>query len=331
MVFGLGAAKVVVLPVVLALCLSFLLSPLVHALGRIRIPAGLGAAIVVGVLVASTGYAAYTLAYPAADWAERIPDLVRDVERTLRELNLDKPIESVSQASREVEELTSGAGNDTPKVEVAGDSVTSAALVEMRDLVVTLGVAVVLLYFFLASETAFLRKLVRMQPALSSKKHAVATFHRIQQDVAAYLFTISVINAGLGAAVALSMHILEMPNPVLWGAMAAILNFIPYLGALAGVFVISLVSIATFHDLGAILAAPTAYFTCTAIEGYFVTPLIVGARLRLSPVVIIVAFMFWGWLWGIAGALLAVPLLAIFKILCDSVESLHPVGELIEP
>jgi predicted PurR-regulated permease PerM len=122
-----------------------------------------------------------------------------------------------------------------------------------------------------------------------------------------------------------------MPNPVLWGVMAAILNFIPYIGAIVGMGILTLVAFLTFDGLAAVMLAPGSYFALNLLEEYLVLPLIMSHRLTLNPVVIFVWLIFWGWLWGIPGALLAVPLLAIFKIVCQSIEPLAPVAEFLSP
>jgi predicted PurR-regulated permease PerM len=125
------------------------------------------------------------------------------------------------------------------------------------------------------------------------------------------------------------MWALGMPNPMLWGVMATFLNFVPYLGAIAGIAVVALVALLTFDGLMPSLLPPLVYFLLTGIEGYFVTPMIVGRRLTLNPLAILVGLLFWGWLWGIPGALLAVPILASLKILCDHVDRLQPLGEML--
>lgn len=125
------------------------------------------------------------------------------------------------------------------------------------------------------------------------------------------------------------MAALDMPNPVLWGVMAGLLNFVPYLGAIVGTGVVALVAVLTFDDVGRVLIPPVSYLALTSLEGQFITPTILGRRLRLNPVVIFVWLVFWGWIWGVPGALVAVPMLAAFKIVCDRVENLRPVGDFL--
>jgi predicted PurR-regulated permease PerM len=187
----------------------------------------------------------------------------------------------------------------------------------------------ILLYFLLVSGDLFLRKLVRVTPTLAGKRKAVEVAHRVQGDLARYLATITAINVGLGVAGGLAMALLGMPNPALWGAMAALFNFVPYVGAVVGTGIVGVVAALTFGDGPRWLAAPLVYFALTGLEGYLVTPMILGQRLRLNPVAILLGLLFWGWLWGIAGAFLAVPLLVALKILSENLPRLEPVNEFL--
>jgi predicted PurR-regulated permease PerM len=150
-----------------------------------------------------------------------------------------------------------------------------------------------------------------------------------ESDVSRYLVTVTLVNLGLGAFTALAMFALGMPNPMLWGALAALANFIPYLGAMSTTAVLAIVAAVTFDEVSAIVAPPAVFLLLTTFEGQFVTPMLLGRRLTLNPVVIFLALLVWGWLWGVAGVLMAVPLLAAFKIMCDHVPSLAAVGEFL--
>jgi predicted PurR-regulated permease PerM len=162
---------------------------------------------------------------------------------------------------------------------------------------------------------------------LSDKKNAVEIAHAIESQISSYLATIAIINFCLGVAIGVAMALWGMPNPILWGVMGGLLNFIPYLGALIGVSVITLVAFTHFDLPSYGVLVPLTYYLLTAFEGYFVTPILLGRRLILNPVVIFLGFIFWGWLWHIPGMLLAVPILAVFKIFCDHIKPLEPVGE----
>jgi predicted PurR-regulated permease PerM len=187
----------------------------------------------------------------------------------------------------------------------------------------------ILLYFLLASGDLFLLKLVKVMPTLQDKKQAVEIAHKIQQQISTYLFTVTLINSGVGLAIGVAMYIIGMPSPVLWGVMAGLLEYIPYLGATVGISVVTLVAIFTFDNLGHALLAPAVYFGLVAVEANLIVPMVLARRLTLNPVVVFTGLIFWGWMWGIIGILLAVPILATFKIFCDFIEPLSPIGEFL--
>jgi predicted PurR-regulated permease PerM len=186
-----------------------------------------------------------------------------------------------------------------------------------------------LLLFLLASQDSFLRSLVRVLPRLREKKLAVEVLRGIEREISRYLMTITLINLGLGAAIGVAMQLLGLPNPYLWGAMAALFNFIPYVGAICGAAIVGLVALLQDGVEAYALAVPATYLALSGIEGMLVTPAIVGRRLRLRPVVVFLGVLAWGWLWGIAGALLAIPMLVVLNILCRHVEPLQPLGEFL--
>lgn len=319
------------LPVVLAFLLTFLLAPVVRALKRIHVPEWLGAALVILTLLSGVVYGVYSLSGPAGDWIERAPQGLSRIERRIRDLQ--RPVSEVRQAAEEVQarvERMAGQGGRPPtEVQVEGRTLTGVVLGQTQAFLAGAVVMVILLYFLLASGDLFLRKLVRVLPRLSDKKAAIEIARAMEDHISTYLATATLVNVMLGVAVGAAMHLAGMPNPVLWGVMAAITNFVPYLGPVVTLGMIGLVSLLTFEDLGRALVAPALYMGLNALEGYVVTPTLLGRRLLLNPVVIFLGIIFWGWLWGIPGALLAVPILASFKIFCDHIEPLSPIGEFL--
>lgn len=317
------------LPLVLALLLNLILSPVVSSLTKLRLPASLAAGLVVlGLLGALVG-GAYLLVEPVGEWMEKAPESMARIEERLRELK--EPVETVNRATQEMEKLTEGGGQEgrVQQVQVEQESLSVALLRRVSGAAGGLAVVLVLLYFLLASGNLFLRKLIRILPTLADKKRAVDIARQLQRDLSRYLGTVTLINIGLGMAVGTAMHFLGLPNPLLWGVMATVLNFVPYLGAIAGIVIIAGVSLLTLDSVGQAAFPPLAYFACTAVEGYFITPMIVGRSLTLNPVMILLSLLLWGWLWGVVGAVLAVPMLAVFKILCDHIRSLRPLGEFL--
>ena len=326
-VAALKFAAAVIVPLALAIVVSIVLSPLVMWLGKLRIPAALGAAIVVAGLLTISVIGVYYLSYPAAEWMRTLPDTMREVEWKLRDFRA--PIEEVAQASDEVEEIAAPDSGATPVVEVREQSMADVLLSGTQAFLITASIVIVLVYMLLASGDLFLQKLVRVQPQFSDKKIAVEVVRQIKHDVGLHLFTITLINIGLGIVTTLAMWMIGLPNPMLWGILAAALNYIPYLGSLAGTVIIGLVAFVTFHEPLQILLPPLVYMLITSIEGYVVTPMVLGVRLSLNPVVIVVGLIFWGWMWGIPGALLTVPMLVIIKSVCDRITGLQGVGEFL--
>ncbi len=187
----------------------------------------------------------------------------------------------------------------------------------------------ILLYFLLAYDGVFLGKLIKLLPKLADKKRAVSIASEIEAQVSRYLFTATAINICLGLAVGTTVGLLGLRNPIMWGALVAVLNFVPYLGALTGIICITLGAVLSFDSLGYALLFPAVYLVFAVLEGNFITPLVMGRSLTLNPVVILLSLIFWGWIWGIVGVILAVPILAAFKIFCAHIEPMEPLAEFL--
>jgi predicted PurR-regulated permease PerM len=325
---GLYLAQAVLLPVVLALLLSFLFRPVIRFLSSFWIPETIGAALLVASLIGAGAVATYLLFDPASRWVQRAPFVVAELEYRLQDVL--EAIRFVDEATEEVERRI-GRTEDAATVTVEVKEATLRGLILSRTWQFFGGLAVMLflLYFLLASGDLFLRKLVRVLPRLEDKKRAVEIAREIQQDVSSYLLTITLINAGLGTAVGFAMYLTGMPNPILWGVLAGLLNFMPYLGPTIMLAVLTVVSLLSFDTLGTAALPPAIFLVLTSLEGQLFTPLILGRRLTLNPVLILFSLIFWGWLWGIIGVLLAVPILMVLKILCTHIPPLWPVGEFL--
>jgi predicted PurR-regulated permease PerM len=192
-----------------------------------------------------------------------------------------------------------------------------------------IAVVLLLVFFFLSSGNGFLRRMVEIAPHLREKKMVVSIAREVQEEMSRYLVMVSLINFGLGTATAIAMALLGVPSPLLWGAVACVFNFAPYVGPLCTGLALALMGFMTFDTLGHALALPGAFFLLAAIEGQLITPTIIGRRLSLDPTAVFVWLLLWGWLWGVVGILLAGPLLACFRILCTHIEALHSIGVLI--
>ncbi len=320
------------LPIAYALLLSFLFSPLVRALARVHVRPPLGAALIVLALLGVGGFAAYELSGPVQSWAARAPETVSTVQEKLRELR--KPLERVTRTAEQVESATSGGegGASGPReVVVRAPSLISRVFGTTQRFLTALMETVILLYFLLAAGDLFLQKLIKVLPNPRDKAKAVEIARETESSISTYLLTTAVVTVSEGALVAGAMYLLGMPNPLLWGALVAVLEFIPYLGAVMMTAILTLVAITTFDSVGRVLLAPGAFLAINLVQANFVSPALLGHRLALNPVALLVGLAFWFWVWGIPGAFIAVPLLAAFKIFCDHIESLASIGEFLAP
>ncbi len=319
------------LPLILALLVTLAFMPLVRALARRRVPpVATAILVVIGIGAATVGVAAL-LAEPTTRMISEAPQMVEQLRDRFAGEGMSGPISRLVYASERLQAIAEG--TDEPgapqKVVLAQPGIISWATDTLSGIGSTLGVTLLFVVFLLSSGDLFLQKLVRILPTLSDKKRSLRVVHDVEAEVSRYLLTITVINIGFGAAVGISMAVIGMPNPVLWGVGAALLNYIPYLGALIGMALAFAIGLVTFPTLGMAALPPLAYFICNAIEGSVVTPLTLGRRLELNPVAILIALAFGGWMWGIVGALLGVPLLVVVKVFCDHFESLAKFGEFL--
>ncbi len=326
--YTMRVARTFLEPVIAAVLLNLLLSPVVGALTRWRIPRALAAAVVLLSLGGVLGLGLYTIWEPANEWLGQAPRQVARVERKVRAAI--KPVEQMGEAAAQVEKLTQVGRAPESGLKVSdGDSLGESIFAGTQTFLGAAAVVLALLYFLLATEDLFLRKLVRVLPRLEDKKRAVEIARQIQRDVSIHLATITLINVALGLAVWGVMHLLGMPNPLLWGVMCTALNFVPYLGAAIGTLIVGAVAFLTYDTIPQALVPPFAYFLVTAIEGSVVTPAVLGKRLSLNPIVVFLGIFFWGWIWGIPGSLLAVPMLLVLKTCCDHMPPLAAIGEFL--
>jgi predicted PurR-regulated permease PerM len=321
------------LPLVLAGLLSLLLSPAVRGLKRLRIPEPLGAGLVLLAVLGSAGFGVYQLSGPAADWIQRAPQSLRAAEVKLRDLR--RSVQRLGRATEQVErlaEVSSNPGQRPPAVSVAVQSTPTLRerlFSQATDLITDAVVMLILLYFLLASGDLFLRKLIRVLPRLEDRRRAVDIARQVERDISSYLATVTMINLGLGAAVAMCFALIGVPNPLLWGAMVTFTNFVPYLGPAVNYGTFILIGLLTFDTVPRMLAPAGLFLVLNVLEAYLITPMVLGKRLTLNPVMLFVGLTFWSWLWGIVGAVLAVPILVVFKIFCDHLEPLAPIGEFL--
>lgn len=321
-------AKEFFLPIFLALLLTFLLVPVVRFFKqRLHLPEYVGAGLVMlamlGCLIASI----FLVAQPASNWLQTLPAKLPELEYRLRLLK--KPIEKVTAATAEVEKLTdfnSSTASKKQVLQVTDHTPIGLLMSQGPAFLANIMVMFILMYFLLASGNSFLRKLVEMTPKLRDKVKAVAVIRDIEDKISKYLQMTFLINVILGVSIGVASYFVGLQNYILWGFLGFLFNFIPYIGAFVGIVSVLLVGLLTFASTSHAFVMPGIYLAIAIIEGNFITPMIMGRFMTLNPVAIFISLMFWGWIWGIPGALLAVPMLAVVKILCDHIVPLEPIG-----
>jgi predicted PurR-regulated permease PerM len=317
----------VLLPIVLAWLLSYLLRPIVRALARIKIPTLLGSALILITLLSAITLGVSALATPAAGWLAKAPAGLQELEYKL--MPMKRSMAEVAKASGEIEKLATPDSSSKLAVEVKRRPITETLYVRTPEFITSSVLLLILLFFLLAYDGVFIGKLIKLLPTLSDKKRAVSIAQEIESQVSRYLFTVTVINCCLGVAVGTTVGLLGLRNPVMWGALVAILNFVPYLGALTGIICMTIGAILSFDSLGYALMFPAVYLGFGTLEGNFITPWVMGRSLTLNPVIILLSLVFWGWMWGIVGVILAVPILAAFKIFCAHIKPMEPLAEFL--
>ena len=320
-------AQEILIPLVLALLLSLLLSPIVTFLEHgVRIPRVVGSLLTLVAVVFAVLFGVSKLAEPAQNWIAHAPATLQTIQQRFRSFR--EPIRQAQEASKRIEDMAQPSA-PSQTVVTAQPSLLASMVTSTPRALGEIAAVLLLVYFFLSSGNGFLRRMVEIAPSLSEKKVIVSIARDVQLEMSRYLVMVSLINFGLGVATATVMLLMGVPNPLLWGAVAGVLNFAPYVGPACTGLALAFVGFTTFDTLGHAFAVPGAFFLLAVIEGQLITPTIIGRRLALDPTVVFVWLLLWGWLWGVVGILLAGPMLACFRIVCQHVDSLHSVGILI--
>ena len=328
--FTLWAAQDVILPVLLAAFFALIGNPLIRLLRRLYVPRFLAAVLVLVAGLAGAGALAVQLAAPAAEWAEQAPREARKLGRQLQDLT--RPMHEANRIAEDMARAAAGEGNR--RVEVVRTRVDDpyAALTRTPRLAASVLAVVLLTLFFMVYGENLQRNAIALLPGRQQKKFTVEILHSIEREVSRYVLTISIINTVVGLVFACVLYLLGLPlaEALLWGTMAALLNFAPYVGPLIGIVAMLLVGFISFEEPFQSMLPAVAYLVLHTIEGQIVTPIILGRRMALSPLVLILALMLFGWMWGIIGLLLSVPLLVCVKLVLEHVEGMGGWARLLE-
>lgn len=318
----------VLLPIAAAFVVSVLLAPAAEILRRCKVPSGLRAFVVVALAFSVFIGSLYLAIQPGAAWIENLPNVISQAKDKL--VGMREAVGKVQDVSEQVNELTDLNGPSASDVVIVegpglGDSLVASA----RTIIVQIIFATVLTYFFLSARMDIRRKLLLLRANRRSMMRTARMVKAVEEKVGAYMLTMLMINIALGLATTFVMWIIGMPSPMIWGGLAALLNFIPYLGPiiLTGLLVLS--GVVQFDTPSAMLTPAAAYVVLNFIESNFVTPTLIGVRLTISPLAVILNISFWTWIWGPAGAIISIPILVIFKTVCDYSDTLRPFGLLL--
>ncbi len=328
---SLYVAADIVLPVVIAIVLKLILQPVVRVAERLRVPRGIGALFALLVLVGLAAGLVSALAGPAANWAGKLPQALPKVQEQLAFLR--GPIATLENFLHQAEVLALGPGNAA--------SVSAAPPLRAPNLVgvlfsgttavaATLLTTLLVLFYLLVYGETFLRRLVEVLPRFASKRQAVEISLRVERDISAYLLTVTLINAVVGCLTGCVMWLCGVGDPLLWGTLAFILNYVPILGPMVGMAVFAGAGVLSLGVTWGAVLPLGLYFGIHVLEGEIATPLLLARRFTINPVAVILALVFWYWLWGVPGAILAVPMLAITKIICDALTPLRAFGHFLE-
>jgi predicted PurR-regulated permease PerM len=325
---ALYAASDIVLPIVLAFVLNLMLQPVVRLCERLRLPRTIGAVAAVAVLIAVVAAFGMALSGPATTWAARLPEAVPKLQQQLS--FLARPLTAVQDMLARVQGTTAATTASPAAQPVGLAGLFGTLFFGTRAVAGALFTTLLVLFYLLIFGETFLRRTVEILPRFNDKRTAVEIILRIQRDLSAYLLTVSAVNALVGLGTAGVMWLCGVGDPILWGFAAFVLNFVPILGPMTGVVLFVLVGALSLGVHWAALLPPTLYFIIHVVEGEAITPLLMARRFTINPVALVLALVFWYWMWGVAGAVLAVPMVAITKIVCDDVAPLRAFGHFLE-
>jgi predicted PurR-regulated permease PerM len=315
-------------PVVLAFLFALTLTPIVRFLRKKGVPSAVSATLLVFLTTGFITISGYLLSGPVTELLNDAPRIGADVRERLSEVR--GPIDRLLRISRDIEDATNNvSASDAQQVVVQQPGIVSRAAGNLLSAGTTIAITLLLTTFLLASGTLFYEKIIQTVSTLTKKKRALRIVFDIEREISRYLLTVAIINAGLGIAIGLGLWAIGMPMPFVWGAAAAVLNFLPYIGAAMTLVGVAAVSIVSFETLTMAAIPPLFVLMCNIIEGQIVTPVTVGRRLELNAVSVFIAVAFWSWLWGFIGALIAVPILVIIKVFCDHFDGLRSIGNFL--
>jgi predicted PurR-regulated permease PerM len=265
---------------------------------------------------------------PARTWAAKLPEGIPRLQERLSFMR--EPIDTLQRFLQQVEDFGKAEPSPNAAASAQGPTLLSKLFTGTRNFASGFFTTVLFLFFLLVSGDIFLHRLVEILPRFKGKRQVVEISQQIESDISAYLVTITIMNAAVGTATALAMWLTGVGDPILWGTVAFLLNYVPILGTALGVLTFLLAGLLTHDILWQALLPAGLYFGFHLIEGETVTPRLLARRFTLNPVLVIISLVFWFWMWGIPGVILSMPMLAITKIICDRLQPLAAFGHFLE-
>jgi len=328
--FALRVGAEFFLPVTAALVIAIALVPLLEWLERRRVPSALAALMCIVLFLAVANIAVAAIVFPATEWFQQLPERVGQLRQTLAPLvEVYSDFEEfIDDIVREFGRSPSGAPQtvqvETPStlLQIIASSAPFAAI--------QMFFAVLVIFFFLSGWTRMRKRTITARASFGGAMTTARVIQQVVDATSTYLGTITIVNIGMGLVVALVLHLIGMPTPLMWGGIAAVLNYIPYLGPIASALLLVLGGLMTFADPWYALLPALSFIAIHLVEANFVTPTVVGRRLTINPLLILLSLSFWAWVWGTTGALLAVPLLIIFRTILDAAGKPDIAGFLFE-
>ncbi|MGO1542339.1 MAG: AI-2E family transporter [Luteimonas sp.] len=328
--FTAWAARDLLLPVLLAMFLALLGNPVLRALRRLRIPVFVGAVLLLAAGIALALMLGRQLVAPAAEWMQQLPSELQVLTPKLQQMT--GPMQQASEAAASVARAADGGDVRQLEVVAVRERDPWERLVATPKMVMSVLAVVLLTFFFMVYGERLQRHAIALLPHRYQQKLTVQILQAVEHEVSRYVFTITVINALLGVAVAGALYLigLSLPNALLWGTLVALLNYAPYVGAFMAATGLLLMGLIVWDDIGQALLPVAAYLVLQTLEGQLLTPIVVGQRMALSPLLLVLALMLFGFMWGFIGLLLAVPLLVCTKMVLSRIDGLERWARLLE-
>ncbi|MFK2900625.1 AI-2E family transporter [Dyella jejuensis] len=321
-------AKDVLLPIMLAFFLKLLVQPGMRLMKHLRLPRVVASLLALASLMGCLIGLADMLSTPAGHWARRLPEGLPRLQQRVRIVS--EPIDTMARLFLHAKSIVVGGKAPAPPAPATSVDFQQLLLSTVHHFASGFVWTFLVLFFLLIAGDTFLRRLVEVMPTFGDKRQVIDIAQQVEADISGYLVTITIMNVLVGVATGLGMWWLGLPDPLLWAVVAFCLNYVPIFGPLSGMLLFLAVGMLSLEPLWKAFMPMVVYVCVHMIEGEAVTPMLLARRFTLNPVLVIVALLFWDWMWGIPGAILAVPVLAITKIICDRVRPLAALGHFIQ-